>query len=276
MDFDEICKKIKELKIQGAENVARNGIKAFMQRSDNASVKKLLGLRATEPLLKNAIMFSRKDPTRLGKIALKHFDDAEEKIAKIGSKIIKNTSIVYTHCHSSTVVNLLKEAKKTKKFEVYNTETRPLYQGRITARELNAAGISVTHFIDSSAEHAISKADIMMIGADAITKTHIINKVGSGMFARIAKMNKVPIYVCADSWKYDSKETIIEERHPHEVWKDHPERVIVKNYAFEAIEMKYVDKIISEIGIYTPRDFIKAVKIAYPWIQGRGDRGIHS
>ncbi|MBS3095346.1 hypothetical protein J4231_01580 [Candidatus Woesearchaeota archaeon] len=268
MNFEKICKNIKELKIQGAENVARHGIKAFMMRHDRNSAKRLLSLRATEPLLKNAIKFSRKDPRGLGKVALRHFDEAQLKIAKIGSGLIRNNSVVYTHCHSSSVVDVLKEAKKTKKFIVCNTETRPRYQGRMTATELAKAGIKVRHFVDSGAGYALREADMMVIGADSITNKHVINKIGSGIFAKIARSYGVPVYVCADSWKYDDVETKIEERHGKEIWNTKINKIKVKNYAFEAIDMENITKIISEIGIYSPREFIKQVKVHYPWIQG--------
>jgi ribose 1,5-bisphosphate isomerase len=99
------------------------------------------------------------------KLVTKHFDTSLKKIASIGARKIKNGMIVYTHCHSSTVTAILKEAKaQGKRFEVHNTETRPKYQGRITAAEIAKAGIPVTHYVDSAAKIALEKADIMMIG----------------------------------------------------------------------------------------------------------------
>ena len=271
MDFNEIYRKIKNLEIQGAENVARYGIKALMIRHDKNSVKKILSLRSTEPLLKNAIRFSISNPEVLGQIALKHFDDAEAEIARLGSRLVKSGFKVFTHCHSSTVVNILKEAKKTKKFDGFNTETRPLLQGRKTATELNKLGIKVNHMVDSMAEYGIRNSDIMLIGADSITDKYAINKVGSAMLVKLAGDYGLPVYVCADSWKYDNKETKIEERPAEEVWKNAPRGVTVINYAFDKIEERLIRKIVSEIGIYEHEDFIKSVKKHYPWIQGRGD-----
>ena len=67
------------------------------------------------------------------------------------------------------VMAILKKAKEQgKKFEVYNTETRPKFQGRITATELAKLGIPVTHYIDSAARLAIKQTDMMLIGCDAI------------------------------------------------------------------------------------------------------------
>ena len=47
--------------------------------------------------------------------------------------------------------------KHRKKFEVYNTETRPLFQGRKTAQELRKAKIKVTTFVDAAARVALTR-----------------------------------------------------------------------------------------------------------------------
>jgi len=87
-----------------------------------------------------------------------HFSDAQEKINRKVLKLIKNGDVIFTHCHSTNVAKALIYAKKKgKRFEVYNTETRPLYQGRKTARQLRKAKIKVTMFIDSAVEVAMDK-----------------------------------------------------------------------------------------------------------------------
>jgi ribose 1,5-bisphosphate isomerase len=180
-------------------------------------------------------------------------------------------STIFTFCHSSTVVNILKQAKKHgKKFEVFQTETRPLFQGRITARELAEAKIKVTHVVDSAARVALKKADLMLIGCDAISTTRIYNKIGSEMVAIIAEKYGVPVYVATNSWKFDP-ETIygkekIEERQGSEVWENPPGGVMIKNFAFEAIDPKLVDGIITELGIFMKKSLISELKKTYPWM----------
>ena len=144
-------------------------------------------------------------------------------------KLIRNKDVIFTHCHSTNVINALIYAKKKgKKFEVYNTETRPLFQGRRTARELKKAGIKVTMFVDSalgvalSKEQGTKKATKVFLGADALLKKGIINKVGSEVIAKIAKSEKIPVYVIADSWKFTKKKIPLENRKLNEVWGNVP------------------------------------------------------
>ncbi|MFH1331857.1 MAG: translation initiation factor eIF-2B [archaeon] len=274
MDFNKIIKDIKSLKIQGAENVARAGIRALKLKHDKNSINKIIATRPTEPCLRNAIRFALMDIKKNADIALKHFDEAQKIIATIGSRKIRNKDIIFTHCHSGTVVSILKEAAKTRKFKVYCTETRPLYQGRTTAIELAKAKIPVKMFTDASGRFALKKANMVFFGADAITSEgEIINKMGTEMYADIAEKYDIPVYCCTDSWKYDPLtvfgfEEAIERRESKEVWHRPPKGVEISNIVFEIVEPELVTGIISELGDYSPTAFIGEVKKNYPWIQG--------
>ncbi len=275
MDFNQILKDIKSLKIQGAENIARAGIKALKLKHDKNSITKIITTRPTEPCLRNAINFVLMDIKKNADLALKHFDDAEKMIATIGSRKIRNNDIVFTHCHSRAVMNILKEAAKTRKFKVYCTETRPMFQGRKTATELAKSKIPVMLFTDAAGRYAIKKANIVLFGVDAITSEgKIVNKMGTEMYADIAEKFDIPVYFCTDSWKYDSMtvfgfEEAIERREAKEVWDRPPKGVEVSNIAFEMVEPELATGIISELGSYSAATFIEEVKKAYPWIQGK-------
>lgn len=263
--FNKIARDIKSIKIQGANNVAREGFKAYNLMPTKASRNKLISLRSTEPMLFNILKIA-------DNISYKQLNDKlkqnQEIINKEVFKLIKKDFVIFTHCHSSSVVKALIYAKKKgKKFEVYNTETRPLFQGRKTARELRRAGIKLTMFADSAASIALTreqetkKADLVLLGADAILKKGVINKVGSGMFAQIARLNKIPVFIVADSLKYFSEPIKIEQRNPEEIWnKEITKNFKIKNPAFEFIDKKYIKAIISELGTFSYSQFLKRVK----------------
>lgn len=297
MELNDSVRQIKELKVQGAEMIARFALETLrnvlkQSNADSAGLlysemvdarKKLAAARPIEPCMFNAFKYVFIDVKNESTIemyksflerielALKHFDFAQQTIAKIASQKVKNGSIIFTHCHSSTVIEILKEAKRQKKhFEVYNTETRPRFQGRKTAAELAALGIPVTHFVDAAARYAIKKCDVAFIGADAITSEgKVVNKIGSELFAEVAKKFEVPFYSCTDSWKFDVEsifgyEKNLEMRSKTEVWEDAPKGVKVNNYAFEKVDPELVTGIISEMGIYRPDVFVQEVKHSYP------------
>jgi len=265
-EFNQIAKDIKTIKIQGARNIAKRALYAYHLFPTRKSIKKLISLRPTEPMLVNVLHRAEKEP--YDKI-VKHFDSAQEKINKNILKLIKSKDVIFTHCHSTNVVNALIYAKKHgKKFEVYNTETRPLFQGRKTSKELRKAGIKVTQFIDSAGMIALTKSQgtkkvkKIFFGADALLKDGVINKVGSGMFAQIAKDNKIPVYIVADSWKYSPKEIELEERNFHEVWERMPEKskIKIENPAFEFVPKKSIKGIVTEFGVMSYEGFLQRVR----------------
>src|SRR3989344_8099966 len=105
----QIYSDIKKVKIQGASNIAKAAIKAYMLKHTLSNKKKLLSLRPTEPTLSNALNFFDK----LGeKRTLSHFSNAQQKINISVLKLIKNRMIIYTHCHSTNTIKALIYAKK--------------------------------------------------------------------------------------------------------------------------------------------------------------------
>ncbi|MFW5846645.1 MAG: translation initiation factor eIF-2B [Nanoarchaeota archaeon] len=265
-EFKKITRDIKKVKIQGARNIALAALKAYFLFPNKKSRKKLLSLRPTEPMLENVLDLAEKGYNQ--KQILSHFNFSQDKINSSVFKLIKNKEIIFTHCHSTNVVNsLIYTKKKGKNFQVYNTETRPLYQGRKTAKELEKAGIQVTQFVDSAVGIALSNeqgtksVDKVFLGADALTDKGIINKVGSETISIIAKENKIPVYIIADSWKYSHKQDIpLENRKLNEVWDKAPKKIKIKNPSFEFVSKKYIKGIITEFGLMKYDNFLKKVK----------------
>lgn len=262
--FNRIVEGIRDVKIQGARNIAKKALYAYSLIPTKRSKKKLLSLRPTEPLLRNVL--DRIEKQSYNEI-MQHFEDSQEKINKFTLKLIKNKDVIFTHCHSSTVNEALAYAKKKgKKFEVYATETRPLFQGRKTVRDLRKAGIKTTLFVDSAAMVALTKRqgtkkpDKFFLGADALLKRGIINKIGSGMLAHIAKENKIPLYILSGSWKFSSEKVRMEQRTFREIWKKSPSGVDIRNPAFEFVPKKDIRGIVSEFGILGYDEFLKRIK----------------
>ncbi|MFA6023185.1 MAG: translation initiation factor eIF-2B [Candidatus Pacearchaeota archaeon] len=269
--LSKIYREIKEIKIQGATNIAKSALYAYSLSPTKQTKQKLISLRSTEPMLVNVLnrLSDGHFNSAKEKLILNHFSQAQDKINKYSLHFIKNKEIIFTHCHSTNVIKSLINAKKQGiKFEVYNTETRPLYQGRKTAKELSKSGISVTNFVDSAigiaieGKQGVRKVDKIFLGADAILSNgDVVNKVGSGMIAEIAKSNKIPVYIIADSWKFSKNNIKLEQRKSREVWDYNvPAYVKVKNPSFEKIPALNITKIISDLGILSPKEFVRKAR----------------
>ncbi len=94
------------------------------------------------------------------------FNEAKNIMIEVGARRIEDGDTVLTHCHSSGVTRTIIRAKEQgKEFRVIQTETRPKYQGRITAYELVEAGIDTTMIVDSAARHYMKEIDFVLVGS---------------------------------------------------------------------------------------------------------------
>jgi len=293
--LEEIAKAIEDMRIRGATPIARAVAEAliieaeesgastpeeFVREMDGAA-RRLLSTRPTAVSLPNAIRFImfrvlsayrngvtldelRKTAIDAGREFLRRVDEAKKVIAKIGSKRIVSGDTILTHCNSSAVISILMEAKRQgKDIKVIATETRPKFQGRLTAMQLAEAGIPVTLIVDSAARFFMKKIDKVFVGADAVASNGaVVNKIGTSMIALAAKEARVRVFVAAETYKF-SPETIIgelikiEERSPEEVApREFLERyplISVRNPSFDVTPPDYIDLIITEKGIIPPQ-----------------------
>lgn len=264
--FNKILADIKSVKIQGAENVAKAGIKAFLLQPNKKSAKKIISIRPTEPLLQNAIklLLKSKHQKRTVKKFLTDLKNSHNTISKKGASLIKNDMNVYTHCHSSTAIDILKYAKKKqkKKFVVYTTEVEPLLQGRQTAKDLAKSKIKTIVTPDLAAEHSLKKCDIFLFGADAFTKTKVVNKIGTSTLVKLAKIHNIPVYSCGVSLKF-TKKIKIEKRSGKEVWDERNKKIEIVNKPFDKTKLKDLSGIICEFGILKQKEFVKRARENY-------------
>jgi ribose 1,5-bisphosphate isomerase len=297
-----VADRIRKLEVQGARNVAIAAIKTLEALAEETRAKArkefmkelleakatLFASRETEPLMRNALRWiisqvensGKQKVDALAKMVsssssqfLKNLEASKECIAEIGAKRIRDNMVVFTHCHSSTVTHLLSKAKKEgKAFEVVCTETRPVFQGRITAKELLALDVKTTFIVDSAARSFMRNADLVIVGADAITSEgNVINKIGTGTIALLAHEARKPFYVVSELLKFDPATVCgdyeqIEERSPNEVWKGAPEKLIVRNPAFDVTRRDFIHGIICEEGIIPPHSVNEVIQRKYPWV----------
>ena len=144
------------------------------------------------------------------------------------------------------------------KVHVWVDETRPRNQGaRLTAWELDQAGIDVTLICDNMAATAMAqgKVDLVIVGTDRVTANgDVINKIGTMNLAVLCKHFGIPFYVACPSSTYDAHtasgaEVEIEERDAAEVRQHHAADVHVYNPAFDVTPSALVTGIITEHGI---------------------------
>ncbi|MEA3558775.1 MAG: ribose 1,5-bisphosphate isomerase [Candidatus Thermoplasmatota archaeon] len=190
-------------------------------------------------------------------------EQARERISEIGSLRVPKGSTVMTHCNSMAALSTIEKAFRDGRVEmVYSTESRPWRQGHITTKWLLEREIPVTMIVDSAVRHFMRKMDVVMVGADTITSHGaVINKIGTSQIALSAHESRVPLMVCAETFKF-SRETLfgspveIEDRGPSGIADPMEPRDFegahFRNPVFDITPPEHIDAIITELGVISP------------------------
>lgn len=145
--------------------------------------------------------------------------------------------------------------------KVFVDETRPLLQGaRLTAWELDAAGIDVALLCDNAAASALAtgEVDCAIVGTDRVAANgDVANKIGTLMLAIACKHFGVPFYVACPSSTFDpdcptGADIPIEHRDAAEVRRTDAADVPVYNPAFDVTPAELVTAFITDAGVLRP------------------------
>jgi len=198
-----------------------------------------------------------------------------QAMGKNGLKLIPKGAGILTHCNTGilatagtgTALAVIYEAHRTGlNISVFADETRPLLQGaRLTAWELQEAGVPVTLLCDSMAALLMNtgKIQVVLVGADRIAANgDTANKVGTYSLAVLAKHHSIPFYVVAPTSSFDlsipdGSYIPIEQRSQEEVsyamgHRIAPEGVDIFNPAFDVTPNNLISAIVTEVGILSP------------------------
>lgn len=208
-------------------------------------------------------------------IAIQQQDEQTNRaIGEYALSLFKEDMGVLTHCNAGglatakygTALAPFYIAKERGiNLRVYADETRPVLQGaRLTAFELQQAGVDVTLICDNMAGMVMSKGwvDAVIVGTDRVAANgDVANKIGTYSVAVLAKAHGIPFYVACPLSTIDlntptGAEIPIEERPDEEITEGFgkrtaPKGVKVYNPAFDVTPNEYVTGIITEKGIVT-------------------------
>ncbi|MEK7806107.1 MAG: S-methyl-5-thioribose-1-phosphate isomerase, partial [Chloroflexota bacterium] len=127
------------------------------------------------------------------------------RMGDFGKGLLPAEGAVLTHCNTGalatagfgTALGVIRAGWEAgKRFQVYNTETRPFLQGaRLTSWEFQQLGIPATLIVDSAAGMLMERGQIgcVITGADRIAANgDTANKIGTYTLAVLARENGVP------------------------------------------------------------------------------------
>lgn len=194
-------------------------------------------------------------------------------IAEYGLSLISDGNGILTHCNAGPLATsrygtalgpLFLGKEKGMQFHVFADETRPLLQGaRLTAYELNRAGIDVTLICDNMASMVMKNGWVQacFVGCDRVAANgDTANKIGTSGAAILAKYYGIPFYVLGPTSTIDlncpaGSDIPIELRAPEEIkQKFYAEPMALPeipcyNPAFDVTDHTLISGIVTEYGI---------------------------
>ena len=266
----EVAEAIRTLAVRGAPAIgiaaAYGYVLAAATGEDlEAAYAVLASARPTAVNLVWALEQMRDDPTAETARAL-HEDEVERcrRMAAHAAALFGPGTRALTHCNAGglatggygSAVGALRAAwEEGLLAHVWVDETRPLLQGaRLTAWELEAAGIPHAVIADSAAAHLMSRGEVdcVVTGADRIAANgDTANKIGTYGLAVAAAHHRLPLYVVAPTSTLDpatatGAEIPIEERAAAEVTSRFP----AHNPAFDVTPAELITAIVTELGVH--------------------------
>ena len=187
---------------------------------------------------------------------LEEMEQSATRVAEIAAALIEDGMTVMTHSFSSTVLAAFREAHQNgRSFKVICPESRPVCEGIALAASLGMGGISASVITDAAAYRLLPTAQIVWVGADAISLQGVSNKTGTALIALAARELGVPFYVLCSSDKFlPASYTPPPEapKNPSEILDRDLPQVTAINYYFDLTPLSCVTAIVTENGILTP------------------------
>ncbi len=209
--------------------------------------------------LSNAALWQGTSPGALRRLCTRFVADlkrAAEAISEETARLLAASERVVTYSASSTVLAALITAWKGKHAGVvYCTESRPVGEGLELARKLAEAGIRVRLGIDAAMLEYVERADVAVVGADAVTASGVVNKRGTALLALAARHAGKRAYALAGTEKFLPHAYRLPDepvKPASEILPEPVEGVEVDNRYFDTTPLDWVAAVITEAGPRTP------------------------
>jgi methylthioribose-1-phosphate isomerase len=265
---DEVVDAIRRLAVRGAPAIGVAGaLGVVLARDDAAAIERIASARPTAVNLRWAVERVLRAADRRGEALRILEEDVEacRAIGEHGRAELEHARRVLTVCNTGRLATagrgtalgvIYAKAEAGEPVEVFAVETRPLLQGaRLTAWELQDAGIPVTVLADGAAPALLARGDIDVViaGCDRVAANgDVANKIGTYALAIAAHHHGVPFYVAGPRSTLDPATASgaaieIEERSADEVAAAAGARVW--NPAFDVTPAELITALITDAGV---------------------------
>jgi len=147
-------------------------------------------------------------------------------------------------------------------------ESRPGCEGVAVARRLAARGVPVSLIVDALAPAAVADVDVVVLGADAVTRTAVWNKCGSLGVALAASAARRPTLVVTTGDRLLApalaRRLALAEAEPRAILSRLPRGVRAINRLFDATPLGLITLVVTEEGAMQPGAVKRRLARAHP------------
>lgn len=221
------------------------------------------------------------EQTRLGALGFLQEHQARKQAAldaviAAAAEHLASYRTIMTYSRSSTVSSaLVAMAGSGCRVRVFCSEGRPMFEGQTLASELAWAGAEVTLGIDMALFGWLPEVNALVLGADSVSVSGVVNKIGTAELVRAAAELEIPRIVLCTTSKFLPNDYFLDRSmrsgDPEEIMPVSGENLTVRNVYFDITPLGLISTVISEGGALDHArltEELSQIRI-YPGLRGR-------
>jgi translation initiation factor 2B subunit (eIF-2B alpha/beta/delta family) len=174
-----------------------------------------------------------------------------EQVIEHGVNLVEDGDTIVVHTASSDVTNMLVRAKEVlkKNFKLIILK-QDFVKTKLLVKTLSKAKIDLLVVPEYSLSHYIEKANKLFIGAVSITPdAKVVAAIGTANIVGLCHINKVPVYLFANSLKFSFHPSSSQRIHTKTVptFQDDVSYALT-THSHDIVDLKLVDHLVTEDG----------------------------
>ncbi|MFH1086338.1 MAG: hypothetical protein V1772_11325 [Chloroflexota bacterium] len=199
-----------------------------------------------------------------------------EALAAHAAEALEPYRVIMTYSNSSSVARTLIALKgRRRPPRGICSEARPILEGQALASELAWAGLHVTVGIDMALFGWLPEAEVLVLGADSLMATGVVNKLGTAPLVRAAAALELPRIVVCTTDKFLPNDYaaahMLRLGAPEEIMPVSNDNIVVQNSYFDITPLDLFTQVITERGPLVGgalTDALARIR-TYPGLRGR-------
>ncbi len=201
---------------------------------------------------------------------------ALEALAQSAVEFLAHYTTVMTYSRSSTVARVLRALRQgNRNLRVYCSEGRPALEGQALASELAWAEVDVTLGVDMALFGWLGEVRALVVGADSLSASGLVNKIGTAPLMRAAAERGLPRIVLCTGLKLLPGDYVLQQGlragNPEEIMPVSSKRLAVRNVYFDVTPLDLVSTVITERGPLPHAELLAELSglRTYPGLRGK-------